>query len=76
MTTGHFSDMAKDLYQEWVEDLQEDHSKKDVTVTSYCRSVRVFIYFQQITAAPFSKESFRCKSCKTDTTGIDDVRSY
>lgn len=43
MSTGLFSDMVKDLYQWWIEDLQEDENKKDVTVASYCRSVRAFI---------------------------------
>jgi len=35
------------MYQEFVEELQEDGNKKDVTVTSYCRSVRAFLYWLQ-----------------------------
>lgn len=35
------------MYQEWIEDLQEDQNKKDVTVASYCRSVRAFLYWLQ-----------------------------
>lgn len=39
--------LNKDLYQFWIEDMQEDENKKDVTVTSYCRSVRAFLYWLQ-----------------------------
>lgn len=39
--------LNKDLYQWWIEDLQEDDNKKDVTVASYCRSVRAFLYWLQ-----------------------------
>ena len=37
----------KDQYQWWIEDLKEDQNKKDVTVATYCRSVRAFIYWLQ-----------------------------
>ena len=37
----------KDHYAWWVEDLKEDENKKDVTVATYCRSVRAFIYWMQ-----------------------------
>ena len=39
--------LTKDDYQRWIERLQRDTSKKDVTVASYCRSVRAFIYWLQ-----------------------------
>lgn len=45
MTGELFSDLVIDLYQWWIEDMKEDENKKDVTVTSYCRSVRAFIYW-------------------------------
>ncbi len=37
----------KDHYQWWIEDLKEDQNKKDVTIATYCRSVRAFIYWLQ-----------------------------
>ena len=37
----------KDHYAWWVEDLREDENKKDVTIATYCRSVRAFIYWMQ-----------------------------
>lgn len=37
----------KDHYAWWVEDLKEDENKKDVTIATYCRSVRAFIYWMQ-----------------------------
>ena len=48
-----FTDMAnfttalvgKDIYDYWIEDLQNDQNKKDITVASYCRSVRAFLYW-------------------------------
>lgn len=46
-STEHFGDSVKDLYQWWIEDLQNDDNKNDVTVASYCRSVRCFIYWLQ-----------------------------
>lgn len=39
--------LNKDLYEWWIEDLQEDENKKDVTIASYCRSVRAFLYWLQ-----------------------------
>ena len=50
--SNEFWDMStsllnKDLYQWWIEDLKEDQNKKDVTVATYCRSVRAFIYWLQ-----------------------------
>lgn len=36
-----------DFYLWWIEDMQEDPKKSDVTVASYCRSVRVFLYWMQ-----------------------------
>ncbi len=41
------SSISKNDYQQWIEVLQMDSAKKDVTVASYCRSVRVFIYWLQ-----------------------------
>ena len=35
------------MYFDWIEYLQEDENKKDVTVASYCRSVRAFLYWLQ-----------------------------
>lgn len=37
----------KDHYYWWIEDLKEDQNKKDVTVATYCRSVRAFLYWLQ-----------------------------
>lgn len=37
----------KDHYAWWVEDLKEDENKKDVTIATYCRSVRAFLYWLQ-----------------------------
>lgn len=34
-----------DFYQDWIEDMQNDENKKDTTVTSYCRSIRVLLYW-------------------------------
>jgi integrase/recombinase XerD len=34
-----------DMYIWYVEDLQEEGIKKDTTISSYCRSVRVFLYW-------------------------------
>ncbi len=39
--------LSLDMYLWWIEDMREDDRKKDVTVTSYCRSVRAFIYWLQ-----------------------------
>lgn len=39
--------LNKDLYQFWIEDLQNDPKKKDITVASNCRSVRAFLYWLQ-----------------------------
>lgn len=36
-----------DMYLWWIEDMQQDPKKKAVTVASYCRSVRAFIYWLQ-----------------------------
>ena len=49
----NFTDMAdfttalvgRDIYDYWIEDLQDDQNKNDVTVASYCRSVRAFLYW-------------------------------
>ncbi|WP_418752316.1 tyrosine-type recombinase/integrase [Frisingicoccus sp.] len=41
------SSISKNDYQQWIEVLQKEPAKKDVTVASYCRSVRVFIYWLQ-----------------------------
>lgn len=35
------------MYLDWVEDLQTEQGKKDVTIASYCRSVRAFLYWLQ-----------------------------
>ena len=34
-------------YQRYVVELQDDDEKRDVTVTSYCRSIRAFLYWAQ-----------------------------
>lgn len=47
MSTRQFNDLAKDLYQKWIERMQAEEKKNDVTVASCCRSVRVFIYWLQ-----------------------------
>lgn len=39
--------LNKEIYQWWIEDLQEDTNKRDVTVASYARSVRCFLYWLQ-----------------------------
>ncbi len=39
--------LGPDMYLWWVEDMQQDSKKKAVTVASYCRSVRAFIYWLQ-----------------------------
>lgn len=39
--------LNKDVYHWWIEEMQEDENKQDVTVASYCRSVRAFIYWLQ-----------------------------
>ena len=39
--------LSKEHYQQWVVHLQNDPAKNDVTVASYCRSVRAFIYWLQ-----------------------------
>ena len=35
------------LYLDWIEYLQNEKRKKDVTIASYCRSVRAFLYWLQ-----------------------------
>lgn len=40
-------EISKTYYQDWITFLQNDPRKKDVTVASYCRSVRVFLYWMQ-----------------------------
>lgn len=37
--------MDKDFWIYYIQDLQEDEKKKDVTISSYCRSVRAFLYW-------------------------------
>lgn len=39
--------LGPDMYLWWIEDMQQDPKKKAVTVASYCRSVRAFIYWLQ-----------------------------
>lgn len=39
--------ISLDLYDFFIEDLQEDDKKSDVTIATYCRSVRAFIYWLQ-----------------------------
>ena len=34
-----------DDYQEWIEVMQEDEGKSDVTIASYARTIRVFLYW-------------------------------
>ena len=34
-----------DQYLDWISDMQEDERKSDVTIASYCRSVRAFLYW-------------------------------
>ena len=41
----HISDINKDAYQAFVDFLKADGNKNDVTVASYCRSIRVFLYW-------------------------------
>lgn len=40
-------ELAKSHYQHWIEHMQNEPTKKDVTISSYCRSVRGFIYWLQ-----------------------------
>lgn len=40
-------EVDKTIYQQWIENLREDEDKKDVTVTSYARTVRAFLYWIQ-----------------------------
>ncbi len=41
----HVSEVNKEAYQAFVDSLKEDKKKNDVTVASYCRSIRVFLYW-------------------------------
>ena len=64
--------LNKDLYQWWIEDLKEDDNKKDVTVTSYARSVRAFLYWLQdnqymdVCPLQLPKYQHTIKVCYTD----------
>ena len=75
--SNEFWDMStsllnKDLYQWWIEDLKEDENKKDVTVTSYARSVRAFLYWLQdnqymdVCPLQLPKYQHTIKVCYTD----------
>ena len=39
--------LTKSTYEQWISKLKSDNRKKDVTITSYCRSVRNFLYWLQ-----------------------------
>lgn len=39
--------LSEDMYNNEILELQEDENKSDVTVTSYCRSIRAFFYWMQ-----------------------------
>jgi len=39
--------LSEEMYNHEVLELQEDENKRDVTVTSYCRSIRAFFYWMQ-----------------------------
>lgn len=41
----HISEVDKEAYQRYVDCLKADVKKNDVTVASYCRSIRVFLYW-------------------------------
>ena len=42
---ARFNETVIDLWEWWIADLKKSGKKKDVTIASYCRSVRVFIYW-------------------------------
>ena len=65
-------EITKDHYQYWIECLKEDQNKKDVTVATYCRSVRAFLYwlmeqeYTDIFPVKIPKYQKTVKRCYTD----------
>lgn len=61
-----------DLYDFFIEEMQEDDRKNDVTIATYCRSVRAFIYWLQDNhytdefQVKIPKYQQRVKVCYTD----------